>query len=148
MKVILKEDVSDLGEKGDVVEVADGHARNYLLPRGLAKEATKQNLNNLKQKKKSRQKKEAEKRAEAQEKAEELEGLILEIAVKAGDNNRLFGSVTSMDIADKIEEEAGEKIDKRNIQLDENIKSLGVKAVDVKLHKDVTATVKVKVIEA
>ena len=148
MKVILKEDVSDVGKKGDVVEVADGHARNYLLPRGLAKEATKQNLNNLEQKKKSQQKKEAEKREEAQEKAEELEGLILEIAVKAGDNNRLFGSVTSMDIADKIEEEAGEKIDKRNIQLDENIKSLGVKAVDVKLHKDVTATVKVKVIEA
>ena len=148
MKVILQEDVSDLGNKGDVVEVADGHARNYLLPRGLAKEATKQNLNNLKQKKKSKQKQKQQEKEAAQEKAEELEGLVLEIPVKAGDNNRLFGSVTSMDIADKIEEETGEKIDKRNIDLDENIKNLGVKPVDIKLHKEVTATVKVKVIEA
>ncbi|MBM7557608.1 50S ribosomal protein L9 [Halanaerobacter jeridensis] len=148
MKVILQEDVSNLGNKGDVVEAADGHARNYLLPRGLAKEATKQNLNNLEQKKKSKQKQKEEERKEAQKKAEELEGLVLEIAVKAGDNNRLFGSVTSMDIADEIEAETGEKIDKRNIDLDENIKNLGVKPVDIKLHKDVTATVKVKVIEA
>ena len=148
MKVILQEDVSDLGNKGDVVEVANGHARNYLLPRGLAKEATKQNLNNLKQKKKSKQKQKEEERQEAKKKAEKLEGLVLEIAVKAGDNNRLFGSVTSMDIADEIEAETGEKIDKRNIDLDENIKNLGIKPVDIKLHKDVTTTVKVKVIEA
>ena len=148
MKVILEEDVDSLGNKGEVVEVASGHARNYLLPRGLAKEATKENLNSLKQKKKSKQKQKEKERNKAQEKADELEGLLLEIPVKAGDNNRLFGSVTSMDIAEKVEEETGEKIDKRNIDLDENIKNLGVKAVDIKLHKDVTTTVKVKVIEA
>jgi large subunit ribosomal protein L9 len=148
MKVILEEDVSDLGKEGEVVEVASGHARNYLLPRGLAKEATKEHLNNLKQRKKSKQKQKKKEEEKAQKKADELDGLVLEIAVKAGDNNRLFGSVTSMDIADKIEAEAGEKIDKRNIELDENIKSLGVKAVDIKLHKNVTTTVKVKVIEA
>ncbi|MGM0501457.1 MAG: 50S ribosomal protein L9 [Bacillota bacterium] len=148
MKVILQDDVKNLGNEGEVVEVADGHARNYLLPRGLAKEATTQNLNNLKQKKKSKQKQKEEERKAAQEKADELEGLILEIPVKAGDNNRLFGSVTSMDIAEKIEEETGEKIDKRDIDLTDHIKNLGVKAVDIKLHKDVTATVKVKVVEA
>ena len=148
MKVILNEDVSDLGEKGDVVEVADGHARNYLLPKGLAKEATKKNLNSLKQKKKSQQKQKEKERKKAQEKAEELEGTILEIPVKAGDNNRLFGSVTSMDITDKIAAETGVEVEKRDVQLDENIKNLGIKPVDIKLHKDVVTTVKVKVIEA
>ncbi|GAB6099636.1 50S ribosomal protein L9 [Halanaerocella petrolearia] len=148
MKVILKDNVQGLGNKGEVVEASDGYARNFLFPRDLAKEATQGNLNNLKQKKNAKKKRKQRELEEAEEKAEEIEGMIIEVAVKAGDNGRLFGSVTSNDVADKIKEETGIEVDKRKVQLSGNIKSLGSTKVDVKLHKDVTATVKVKVVEA
>ncbi|MGM0471836.1 MAG: 50S ribosomal protein L9 [Bacillota bacterium] len=148
MKVILKEDVSDLGQKNEVVDVADGHARNYLFPRGLAVEATDSELAKLEEKKQAKKRQRQEELKEAKKKAEELEGEIFEIAVKAGEAGKLFGSVTTNDIADKIEEETGVKIDKRKVELDDNIKSLGTKKVDINLHNEVTATINVKVVAA
>ncbi|MCK8816647.1 50S ribosomal protein L9 [Natroniella sulfidigena] len=148
MKVILKEDVKGLGSKGEVVKAADGHARNYLIPRGLAKEATDANMKKLKQKKKVKAKKKEKEREEAQAKADKIADQVFTIPVKAGENGRLFGSVTTNDIAEQVSDFLGEKIDKRKVDLAENIRSLGIRKVDIKLHKDVTATIKVKVIEA
>ena len=148
MKVILKEDISNLGKKNELVEVADGHARNYLLPKGLAVEANEAEMAKLKEKKKAKQKKQQEELAAAKEKAERLEGATLEISVKAGDQGKLFGSVTTSDIAEVIKDELGIKIDKRIIQLEDHIRSLGTKQVAVNLHKDVSATIKVRVTEA
>ncbi|GAB6137171.1 50S ribosomal protein L9 [Halanaerobaculum tunisiense] len=148
MKVILEEDVNGLGQQGEVVEAADGYARNFLFPKGLAKKATEGNLKNLRQKRKAQEQREERQIEEAEEKAAEIEDLLLEIAVKAGDNGKLFGSVTSTDIAEKIKEETGIKVDKRKVQLTDNIKTLGTTKVEVKLHTEVLATVKVKVVEA
>ena len=148
MKVILKENVKGLGSKNEVVEASDGYARNYLFPRGLAKEANQSNLHDLKQKKKAKKRKKKRELEEAKEKANKISDRVFSIPVKAGDNGRLFGSVTTNDIADKVEDDTGIKIDKRKIELSSNISSLGTKKVDIKLHKDVTATVKVKVTRA
>ncbi|MCK8826860.1 50S ribosomal protein L9 [Natroniella acetigena] len=148
MKVILKKDVKGLGSKGEVVKAADGHARNYLIPRGLAKEATNANMKKLKQKKKVKARKKEKELEEAQAKADKIADQVFTISVKAGENGRLFGSVTTNDIAEQVAEFLGEKIDKRKVDLAENIRSLGIRKVDIKLHKDVTATIKVKVIEA
>ncbi|KXS40954.1 MULTISPECIES: 50S ribosomal protein L9 [unclassified Candidatus Frackibacter] len=148
MKVILKEDVNNIGNKGEVVEVADGHARNYLLPKGLAVEANDAQLSKLKAKKKAKKRQKKKELEEAKEKANKIEDLILEIPVKAGEMGKLFGSVTTNDIADAIYDEIGIKIDKRKVELDDNIKTLGTKKVEINLHKDVSATVKVKVTEA
>lgn len=148
MKVILKEDIDNLGEKNDVVEVADGHGRNYLLPKGLAVKATDSQLSKLKQKKQAEKRKKQQKLNEAQQKADKLEGEIFEFEVKAGETGKLFGSVTTNDIANVIEDETGVKIDKRKVNLDDNIKTLGIKKVTINLHPDVTAMVKIKVVEA
>ncbi|WP_027339654.1 50S ribosomal protein L9 [Halonatronum saccharophilum] len=148
MKVILQKNVKGLGKKGEVVEASDGHARNFLIPRGLAKKANEGNVNTLKEKKKAKKRKRRRELEEAKAKAKELEGEIFEIKVKAGDNGRLFGSVTSKDIANKIKEVTGEKIDKRKIDLSSHIRSLGTKKVSIKLHKDVTVEIRVKVVQA
>ncbi|MBM7624329.1 50S ribosomal protein L9 [Sporohalobacter salinus] len=148
MKVILKEDVKNIGQKNEVVEVADGHARNYLLPKGLAVKATDSQLSKLKQKKQARKRKKQQELNEAQKKADKLEDKVFEVSVKAGETGKLFGSVTTNDIADVIEDETGVKIDKRKVELDDNIKTLGTKKVTINLHKDVTAMVKIKVVEA
>ena len=148
MEIILKEDVEKLGNKGEVVEVADGYARNYLLPKGLAVFATKENLNQLKQQLKKEERKEEERREEAQEIADKLSELELEFAVKAGEEGRLFGSVTDKDIAESIEEEISVEIDKKDIKMDDNIKELGAHKIEIDLYKDIKAELKVKVIEA
>lgn len=147
MKVILREDVKKLGKQGEVVKVADGYGRNYLIPKGLADEATEGNIKHLKHQQKVRQKKKVEKIEEAEELVEEIEKEKFQIAVKAGENGRLFGSVNTKDIA-KIVNEAGYEIDKRKIDLDDPIKSLGVHKVKVKIFKDVEATLTIKVVEA
>lgn len=147
MKVILKEDVKKLGKKGKVIKVADGYGRNYLIPRGLAEEATNSNINELKHKKKVEAKKEEEQRKEASKLAANLEKEKYVISVKAGENGRLFGSVTTKDIAETVKK-AGYKIDKRKINLNDHIKSLGVHNVNVKVYEDITATLKVQVVEA
>jgi large subunit ribosomal protein L9 len=148
MEVILKEDVKNLGEKDEVVEVSDGHARNYLIPKGLAVQANDAEVAKLKEKQKAKERQRKQELEEAQEKADGLENVILEIAVKAGETGKLFGSVTTNDIADAIEEKVGVKIDKRKVELEDNIRTLGTKQVSINLHKDVSATVKVKVTEA
>jgi len=147
MKVILKEDVKNLGSKGDIVNVSDGYARNYLFPRGVAEEASKGNIQQLKERQKAMQKKMQEEKAAAKEMASRMEKEKFVIAVKAGEQGRLFGSVTTKDIADAVAK-AGYEIDRRKIQLEENIKSLGVHKVKVKLYEDVTADIKIQVVEA
>ena len=147
MKVILKEDVKKLGEEGDIVEVADGYARNYLIPRKLVVEATRQKVKSLKREEKLQQKKEKEKIQQAEKIAKKIEDRIFEFSVKAGEEGRLFGSVTSKDIAEKVND-AGFEIEKKNIQLEDKIKSLGTHKVPVKMYKDVVAAINVKVVEA
>jgi len=147
MRIILKEDVKKLGEQGDIVDAADGYARNYLIPRGMAVEATRQKIKSLKRDEKLQQEKEQGKINQAKEIAGKIEDSVFEFSVKAGEEGRLFGSVTTKDIAEKANN-AGFEIEKKNINLDENIKSLGVHKVQVKIYKDVTATINVKVVEA
>ncbi len=147
MKVILKEDVKKLGKKGDVVKVADGYGRNFLIPRGLAEEATDGSINQLKEKQKAKEKRINVQIVEAEELAGKLEQETFVIPVKAGENGRLFGSVTTKDIADAVKK-AGYKIDKRKINLDEHIKSLGLHKVRVKIFEEVEATLNIQVVEA
>lgn len=145
MKVILTRDVKKLGRAGEVVKVADGYARNFLFPRGLAKEATEGNLAELKHEQEIQKKREQEARKLAEGTAEKLKKTPVEIKVKAGESGRLFGSVTSKDIARALKDK-GFNIKKKDIQLEENIKSLGTHRILVKLHQDVTGEIIVKVI--
>ena len=145
MQVILLEDVKSLGKKGEVVKVSDGYARNQLIPKGFAKEATQGNVRNLeKQKALAAEKKAAQKEA-AQKQADELEKVTIEIKTKGGDNGKLFGSITSKDIAEALEEQYGLKVDKKKIDLAAPIKQTGVTNVTIKLFPEVSAKVKVKV---
>ncbi|MGH9603969.1 MAG: 50S ribosomal protein L9 [Terriglobales bacterium] len=144
MEVILKEDVPKLGHRGEVVKVADGYGRNYLLPRRLAIEANAQNRAVIEQMKTSAQRRSAREKADAEGLAKQLEGATLSFTRKAGEQDHLFGSVTSGDIAEALTSQ-GFTVDRRKIQLDEPIKNLGEFAVTIKLHRDITATVKVVV---
>ncbi|HLS07283.1 MAG TPA: 50S ribosomal protein L9 [Bacillota bacterium] len=147
MKVILLQDVKGQGKKGDVVKVSAGYARNYLFKNNLAKEATKGNLRALEaQKRREAEKAEAEKQ-EAVQLKETLSELTVELKAKAGDGGRLFGSITNKQIADELKKKHNHKIDRRKIELDEPIRSLGHRKVPVKLHQDVTGTINVHVIE-
>ncbi len=144
MEVILIQDVDKLGHRGQIVKVADGFGRNYLLPRKMAVAATPQNRKWVEQQRVRFLKEEAREKAEAEELAKLLQDAAIVIARKAGEQGTLFGSVTAMDIAEGLEAK-GYKIDKRKIQLDSPIKVLGEYDVPVKLHPEVTTTVKVKV---
>lgn len=146
MDVILTKDVKNQGKKGDVIDVSDGYARNFLFPRGLAKEATEGYVKEIKARKKAEKRKEMEQIEEAKELKEQLEGLVVEIKKTAGEHDKLFGSVTKQDIADKLKVDHGLEIDKKLIDLEDNIKNLGVTTVEVKLFQDVSADLKVKVI--
>jgi large subunit ribosomal protein L9 len=137
MKVILIEDVKKLGKKGDIVNAKDGYARNYLFPRKLAIEANPKNLEMLKASKAQEEKQKEKEIKQAQEDAKLLTKEPIVITAKAGDKGRLFGSITSMEIASAIEEQTGLKIDKRKIELSEPIKNLGTHSVKVKLHSQV-----------
>ena len=144
MQIILQEDIEKLGNRGQVVEVAEGYARNFLLPRKLALEASPGNMKRLEKMRAAFAKKAAVEIADAQKLAELLAGVSLEISRKSGDNDQLFGSVTSADISDSLATK-GYTIDKRKIQLTEPIKSIGNFDIPVKLHREVTATVKLAV---
>ena len=144
MEVILKEDLEKLGHRGDVVKVADGYARNYLLPKKLAIEATKGNKNVIEQMKAAAVRRSAAEKSEAEILAKQFEGVSISFDRKTGEKDHLFGSVTSSDIAEALSAK-GFNIDRRKIQLDEPIKSLGDFDVPVKLHREVTARVKVTV---
>jgi len=142
MRIILQESVEKLGSAGQVVEVADGYARNFLLPRKLALPATDANLKRLEKLRATLAKREATERESAQKLAELLASATVSLARKAGENDQLFGSVTSADITDALAAQ-GYTVDKRKLQLEEPIKLVGEYSVPVKLHHDVSAAVKV-----
>jgi large subunit ribosomal protein L9 len=144
MEVILKEDVNKLGHRGDVVKIADGYGRNYLLPGKLAIEATPANKAVIEQMKGSAIRKLAKEKVIAEDLAKKLESVELVFERKVGENDHLFGSVTSGDIAHQLEEQ-GYSIDRRKISLEEPLKSLGEFHVPIKLHREVTSHIKVTI---
>lgn len=147
MKLILLEDVKKLGKKGDIVEVKPGYANNSLIPQGLATEATSTAINQRNLKVKANKRRQSEEVAKAQEIAAKLKDKKVEIKVKAGENGKLFGSVTSKEIAEQIESQLGHKVDRKKINLSEPIRALGTYNVSIKIHPKVTTTVIVSLIE-
>jgi large subunit ribosomal protein L9 len=148
MKIVLRDDVENLGQKGDVVDVADGYARNYLVPRGLAMKATKGVVAQAEAMRRNRAAKEERDVEAARTAAASLHGARIEIPARAGEGGKLFGSVTSSDIAEAIQAQRGIEIDRRRVALDEPVKELSEVEVEVKLHTDVAAIVTVAVVAA
>src|SRR5215469_17021279 len=147
MDVILKEDVAKLGSRGDVVKVAEGYGRNFLLPRKLAIEATSGNKKVVEQMRAAALRRSAKEKAQAEELTKQFEGLSVSFERRSGEHDQLFGSVTSGDIAEALEKK-GFNVDRRKVQLHEPLKSLGEFTVPIKLHKDVTAHLKVVIEKA
>ena len=147
MKVILLEDVKALGKKGDLVEVNNGYARNFILPKKLGVEATGKNINDLKLQKAHQDKVAAEQLAAAKALAEDLAEKSVEVKMKVGEGGKTFGVISTKEIAAAAKEQLDMELDKKKISVDEPIKSLGVHNVKIKLHPKVTATLKVKVSE-
>ena len=146
MEVILREDIERLGNRGQVVKVADGYARNFLLPKRLAVAATDANRKIVEQERQAHLRREAKQKSEAEDLSKLLAGVTVMIAQKAGENDQLFGSVTSKDVADALAQK-NFTIDRRKVHLEEPIKQLGEFKVPIKLHKDVTAEVTVQVVK-
>jgi len=146
MQIILLEDVKALGKKGQIVNVNDGYARNFILPKKLGVEANGKNMNDLKLQKANEEKVKKEQLAQAQEFAKQIEATSVSVTIKSGEGGKIFGSVSTKEIA-AAAEKVGLKLDKKKMMLDEPIKSLGTHIVQVKLHKDVTAKLTVKVTE-
>lgn len=147
MQVILKQDVKGTGKAGDIVKVSDGFARNRLIPQGLAIEATEGNLKAAKREAAARSERQAEERAAADELAKALEAKTVTIRTKVGEGGRLFGSITSMDIAEAIQEQTGLDIDKKKIILEKPIKEIGRTEINIKVYPEVTAKMTVEVSE-
>ncbi|MBR3166377.1 MAG: 50S ribosomal protein L9 [Lachnospiraceae bacterium] len=145
MQVVLLQDVKTLGKAGDVVKANDGYARNFLIPKKMAVEANAANLAKLKQQKAYEAKVAAEELAAAKALSESISGKTIQMKVKAGEGGKLFGAITSKELAQEIEKQLGVAVDKKKIVLPDPIKTLGVHPVSVKLHKDVTAAIKVDV---
>lgn len=145
MKIILKKDVPKLGSEGEVKDVADGYGRNYLIPKGLAVEATKSEMAKLRTKEEHREMKEERIREKSEEILKKVSSRHFTIKVKAGSSGKLFGSVTSADIADKIEEDTGTKLDKKFIVLPENIRETGDHEIELELPGNVKGTIKLSV---
>jgi large subunit ribosomal protein L9 len=146
VKVVLRSDVEALGKKGDLVDVADGYARNYLVPRGLAMRATKGVVAQAAAMRRNREVREGREREAARELASRLASTRVEVKARAGEAGKLFGSVTSADIADALAAQTGVTVDRRALHLDEAIKELGAHEVPARLHADVTVTVGVDVV--
>lgn len=145
MIVILNKDVKGTGKAGDVVKVSDGYARNMLIPKGLATEATQGNIRHLEKQKAIAAEKKAEEKATAKEQAEKIGNLTVTIKTKAGDGGKIFGSITSKDIAEGLKSQHGIEVDKKKIQLSSPIKQTGEMSVDIKLYSEVSAELKVKI---
>lgn len=145
MKIILQQDEKKLGKKGDLVEVSEGYARNYILPKKIGVEATPANMNDLKLKKANDEKIAREQLAAAQELAAQLAEKIVEVRIKAGEGGKTFGSVSAKEISAAIKEQYGIEVDKKKLQLPEALKNLGSYEVSVKLHPQVTGKITVKV---
>ncbi|QNM04649.1 50S ribosomal protein L9 [Qiania dongpingensis] len=147
MEVVLMEDVKALGKKGQIVKVNDGYARNYILPKKLGVEATAKNLNDLKLKQAHDEKMAQEQLEAARSFAARLESCTVELAVKSGEGGKVFGSVSSKEIVAAAKEQLDMELDKKKIQIQEPIKTLGTHEILIRLHKDVTAKLKVHVTE-
>lgn len=145
MKVILKQDVKGLGKTEDLVNVSDGYARNFLFPRGLAAEASASNINIMNTKKEAEKSKKDRELAKARELADKLKKIAVVIKTKSGENGKLFGSITSKDITDKLKKDFNLDIDKKKLVLAEPFKSLGTFSVEVKLYPEVSAVLAVKI---
>ncbi len=148
MKVILQQDIKGQGKKGQMVDVSDGYARNYLLPRKLAVAATAENLNTMKQQEKARQARQAVEKAAAQATARQLEGVLVKIPARAGEGGRLFGAVTAKEVSEALAAQHGIEIPKTRLVLDEPIKSCGSYTLKARLGYEVSGTVNVLVVEA
>lgn len=143
MKVILLQDVKSVGKKGDIVNVSDGYARNFIFKKNLGKEATPKNLNDLKLQKQNEEKVASEKLADAQAFAKEIETKSVELLIKTGQDGRVFGSVSTKEIATAAKEQLGYDLDKKKMNLAEPIKNMGTFHVPIRLHPEVTAELKV-----
>lgn len=148
MKIILLQDDKKLGKKGDIVNVNDGFARNYVLPKNIGVEATPKNLNDLKLQKANTEKVAAEQLADAQNLAKEMENEVVEVTMKAGEGGRAFGSISSKEIVQEYTKKYKKEMDKKKLVLQDPIKGFGTFEVKVKLHPKVTGTLRVKVTEA
>lgn len=148
MKIILRADVSDVGKKGDIIDVADGYARNYLVPKGLALKATEGNVQQAGAMRRARDIRDAKDRGAAEDVASSLVPKVITVKAKAGAEGRLFGSVTSADVATAVQEQTGIELDRRKLHLDEPIKSLGTHQVPTRLHPDVEFAITVEVVSA
>lgn len=148
MKVILTQDVRGQGKRGQMIEVSDGYARNFLLPRKLAQEATADNINTMRMNDKATQERQAKERAEALELRNRMKDMTVVVTAKGGGVGRLFGSVTNTEVSEALAKQAGIQLDKRKIVLDEPIKSVGVYTVKCKLGYEINAELKIEVKEA
>jgi large subunit ribosomal protein L9 len=146
MKVILKEDVKNLGNMGQIVEVSDGFARNYLVPKKLAVEANMKNIKSIEHEKKVIQEKAKKIKISAQDLSDKLANMTVVIKARAGEEGKLFGSVTTMDIAEQLKND-GIEIDKKKISFDEPIKRIGTYAVSIRIHPEIATQVSVQVVE-
>jgi len=145
MKVILIKEVKKLGKVGDIVEISDGYARNFLFPRGLAKEASEGNVKELKKRKSAEEKKKNKEIKEAKALADKINSFTIKLKTKGGEKGRLFGSITSKDISDALKAQYGIEIDKKKINLSSPIKQTGEVIVEVKIYPEITANLKVDV---
>ena len=148
MKIILQQDIKNVGKEGEIVNVADGYARNYLFPRKLAIEAAGGALKNVQMRQALEERRGEKLKAQADQAAGKIEGKSVQITAKAGSGNRLYGSITAQDIADAIKENLGVTVDKRKIHLADPIKAMGTYTVPVKLHRDISVSLNVEVVKA
>ena len=148
MKVILLDNIKGVGKKDEVINASDGYARNFLFPKKLAVEANAENMSKLKAKQDSIGYKKSQEKEEAQKQAEKLKGILLKIAIKSGENGKIFGSITAKEIADNLKEQYKIEVDKKKIDLKEPIKTLGSVSVTIKLYEGVMGTLKVQLIAA
>jgi large subunit ribosomal protein L9 len=146
MKVILKQDVENLGDAGDIVEVADGYGNNYLMPRGLAMRATKGAVADAEAIRAARAKREARNREEAEQLREQLQARPVTIPAKAGEDGTLYGSVGNAMVAEAVTEQLGFPLDRRRVPMEKPLKQLGEHEIDVRLYEDVSATIRVQII--
>ena len=146
MKVILMDNIKGVGKKDEVINASDGYARNFLLPKGLAVEATNENMSKLKAKNDSKAYRKEQEKEEAKKVAEKLAGIQLKVPVKAGENGKIFGGVSAKEIADLLKQNYNIEVDKKKIDLKETIKTLGLRTVKIKLYDDVVGNLRVDVI--
>ena len=147
MKVILKQDIKGVGKKDEIINASDGYARNFLFPKGLAVEANAQNMANLKAKQDSNAYRKDQEKQEARKQAEHIKKIMLTIPVKAGENGKIFGGVSSKEIAELLQKTHNITVDKKKIDLKETIKELGTKTVEIKLYEGVIAKLKINVVK-